>query len=143
MSSGIVVRDLAPLLRSKHADPGVVVVDERGRHAISLLSGHQGGGNALARRVAALLGGTAVITTASDVRELPALDLLGQTPGPGPASGAGNQLASGREKRRLPSSTSFAAPQPWLAVGWNRGPDPRKRSIGERRSGCCGPGGRR
>ena len=63
MSTGIVVRDLAPLLRSKHADPAVVVVDERGRHAISLLAGHKGGGNELARQVARLLGGTPVITT--------------------------------------------------------------------------------
>jgi precorrin-4 C11-methyltransferase len=77
MASGIVVRDLAPLLRSKHADPAVVVLDERGWHAVSLLSGHQGGANDLARRVAALLGGTPVLTTASDVQGLPAIDLLG------------------------------------------------------------------
>lgn len=77
MSSGIVVRDLAPLLRSKHADPAVVVMDERGLHAVSLLSGHIGGANDLARQVARLLGGTPVLTTASDVRGLPALDTLG------------------------------------------------------------------
>ena len=88
MSTGIVVRDLAPLLRSKHADPAVIVVDERGRHAISLLAGHEGGGNELARRVAALLGAAPVITTASDVNGLPALDLIGQ---PG-----GWRLAGGR-----------------------------------------------
>lgn len=81
MASGIVVRDLAPLLRSKHADPGVVVLDEAGRHAVSLLSGHQGGANRLARRIADCLGGTAVITTASDVQDLPALDLLGEAEG--------------------------------------------------------------
>jgi cobalt-precorrin 5A hydrolase len=81
MSSGIVVRDLAPLLRSKHIDPAVVVVDERGQHAISLLAGHKGGGNEIARRVARLLGGTPVITTASDVNQLPALDLIGQPEG--------------------------------------------------------------
>ncbi|RME78249.1 MAG: precorrin-4 C(11)-methyltransferase [Chloroflexi bacterium] len=76
MASGIVVRDLAPLLRSKHTDPAVVVVDEQGRHAVSLLSGHKGGANALAVRVAQLLGGTPVVTTASDGQGLPALDLL-------------------------------------------------------------------
>lgn len=85
MATGIVVRELAPFLRSKHADPAVVVLDERGRHAISLLGGHRGGANELARRVATLLGGTAVITTSSDVQELPAIDLLaverGWTPG--------------------------------------------------------------
>jgi cobalt-precorrin 5A hydrolase / precorrin-3B C17-methyltransferase len=81
MAAGIVIRDLAPVLRSKHADPAVVVLDERGQHAISLLSGHQGGANDLARRVAGLLGGTPVLTTASDVRGLPALDLLGRDEG--------------------------------------------------------------
>ena len=77
MASGIVVRELAPLLRSKHSDPAVVVVDELGRYAVSLLSGHLGGANALAGQVAQILGGTAVITTASDGQGAPALDLLG------------------------------------------------------------------
>ncbi|MGQ9501402.1 MAG: precorrin-4 C(11)-methyltransferase [Anaerolineae bacterium] len=77
MSSGIVVRELAPLLRSKYEDAGVVVVDEQGRYAVSLLAGHRGGANLLARQVADLLGGHAVVTTASDVQEIPALDLLG------------------------------------------------------------------
>ena len=81
MASGIVVRDLAPVLRNKHTDPAVVVMDPLGQHAISLLSGHKGGGNQLARDVAALLGGTAVLTTASDVQALPALDLLGKDAG--------------------------------------------------------------
>lgn len=75
MAAGIVVRALAPLLEDKERDPAVVVVDERGRHAVSLLSGHLGGGNQLARRVAAISGGRAVITTASDVLELVPLDL--------------------------------------------------------------------
>ena len=75
MAAGIVVRLLAPLLGDKERDPCVVVVDERGRHAVSLLGGHLGGGNELARTVAALSGGTAVITTASDTLELVALDL--------------------------------------------------------------------
>ena len=75
MAAGIVVRALAPLLEDKERDPAVVVVDERGRHAVSLLSGHLGGGNELARRVAASSDGQAVITTASDVLELAPLDL--------------------------------------------------------------------
>jgi precorrin-4 C11-methyltransferase len=81
MASGIVVRELAPLLKSKHADPGVVVVDEQGRFAISLLAGHKGGANQLAQQVAGLLGGQAVLTTASDGQGLPALDLLGREQG--------------------------------------------------------------
>jgi cobalt-precorrin 5A hydrolase len=75
MAAGIAVRAVAPLLADKASDPCVVVVDEKGEHAISLLSGHLGGGNDLARRVAALTGGTAVITTASEVRGLAPIDL--------------------------------------------------------------------
>ncbi|WP_417910156.1 cobalt-precorrin 5A hydrolase [Candidatus Electronema sp. PJ] len=75
MAAGIVVRALAPLLCDKTTDPAVVVCDEQGQFAVSLLSGHLGGGNALARQVAALLGGQAVITTASDVLGHTALDL--------------------------------------------------------------------
>ena len=76
MAAGIVVRGIAPYLRGKDTDPAVVVVDEAGRFAVSLLSGHLGGANDLARRVAQVLGGTAVITTATDVQGLPALDVL-------------------------------------------------------------------
>ncbi|OGR31175.1 MAG: hypothetical protein A2139_12360 [Desulfobacca sp. RBG_16_60_12] len=76
MAAGIVVRGIAPYLKGKDTDPAVVVVDEGGRFAVSLLSGHIGGANELARRVAKVLGGTAVITTATDVQGLPALDVL-------------------------------------------------------------------
>jgi cobalt-precorrin 5A hydrolase len=76
MAAGIVVRGLAPYLKSKATDPAVVVVDEAGRFAVSLLSGHLGGANDLARRVAQVLGGVPVITTATDVQGLPAPDLL-------------------------------------------------------------------
>ena len=75
MAAGIVVRAIAPLCRDKKADPCVLVLDEKGQFVISLLSGHLGGGNALARQVAAITGGTAVITTASDVTGHTALDL--------------------------------------------------------------------
>ena len=76
MAAGIVVRGIAPYLKGKDTDPAVVVVDEAGRFAVSLLSGHLGGANELARRVATVLGGTAVITTATDVHGLPALDQI-------------------------------------------------------------------
>jgi cobalt-precorrin 5A hydrolase len=85
MATGIVVRTIAPLLRDKYRDPAIVVCDEQGRFAISLLSGHLGGANELAQRVAAATGGQAVLTTASDVLGRTALDLwcrdLGLTPG--------------------------------------------------------------
>ena len=67
MAAGIVVRILSPLIVHKTSDPGVVVMDQRGRYAISLLSGHLGGANDLAREMAALSGGDPVITTATDV----------------------------------------------------------------------------
>lgn len=76
MACGIVVRSLAPHLQGKDQDPAVVVVDEKGQFAISLLSGHIGGANDLARKVAFLTGGTPVITTATDVQGLPAFDEL-------------------------------------------------------------------
>lgn len=75
MATGIVVRALAPLIEDKRTDPCVLVVDEEGHFAISLLSGHLGGGNDLTRTVAKLCGGQAVITTASDVLGLTALDI--------------------------------------------------------------------
>ncbi|MBX6377776.1 MAG: cobalamin biosynthesis protein, partial [Clostridia bacterium] len=78
ISLGAVVRMLAGVLQDKHTDPGVVVVDDRARFAVAVLSGHLGGANDLARRVAALLGATPVITTASDVGGTIAVDLLGR-----------------------------------------------------------------
>jgi cobalamin biosynthesis protein CbiG len=75
MATGIVVRAMAFLLEDKKTDPAVIVLDETGKYAISLLSGHIGGANALARKVADLLGARAVITTASDVQGKIALDL--------------------------------------------------------------------
>lgn len=76
MAMGIVFRLLAPHLHDKRHDPAVVVLDEKGRFAISALSGHLGGANDLARRLQEKLGSLAVITTATDVHGLPAVDLL-------------------------------------------------------------------
>ena len=66
MALGIVIRVIAPLIKSKHVDPAVVVVDENRRFAISALSGHEGGANRLASQVASILHAESVITTASD-----------------------------------------------------------------------------
>lgn len=78
---GICVRLIAPLLEDKHTDPAVVCTDTGGRYAIPVVSGHIGGANALAERVAHITGGTAVITTQSDNEHLWALDTTGRTYG--------------------------------------------------------------
>jgi len=75
MATGIVLRAIAPLLEDKNTDPCIIALDERGAFAISLLSGHIGGGNALTHKVAEAIGATPVITTASDVLGLTAVDL--------------------------------------------------------------------
>ena len=76
MATGIVVRTIAPLIRSKAEDPAVVVVDDRGHHAVSLLSGHIGGANELAIRIADCIDADPVITTATDVNRIAAIDVL-------------------------------------------------------------------
>ena len=75
-AAGIVVRAMAPLLADKKHDPAVVVLDHNGHYAVSLLAGHLGGANELARRIADILGGQAVITTGTDAMDRPSLDLL-------------------------------------------------------------------
>ncbi|MCL4368671.1 MAG: cobalamin biosynthesis protein [Actinobacteria bacterium] len=77
-SVGMTVRLMAPLMKDKHTDPAVVAVDDAGRFAVSVLSGHVGGANELASRVAATLGCQPVITTASDLLGTVAVDLLGR-----------------------------------------------------------------
>ncbi|MBI2354330.1 MAG: cobalt-precorrin 5A hydrolase [Deltaproteobacteria bacterium] len=81
MAAGIVVRMIAPLLESKETDPAVVVMDDAGRFAVSLLSGHLGGANELAERCAFISGARAVVTTATDANDLPSFDMLAKEQG--------------------------------------------------------------
>lgn len=80
-AAGIAVRAIAPCLVHKSQDPGVAVMDESGQFCISLLSGHMGGGNELARRVAEICGATAVITTATDREGLFSVDVYARRHG--------------------------------------------------------------
>jgi cobalt-precorrin 5A hydrolase len=76
MATGIVVRSIARHLTDKTTDPAIVVMDEKGRFVISLLSGHLGGANAVASQIAEKLNATEVITTASDVNGLQSVDMI-------------------------------------------------------------------
>ncbi|WP_243291085.1 cobalamin biosynthesis protein [Bacillus sp. FJAT-47783] len=78
ISLGAVVRMIAPILKDKKTDPGVVVIDDKGEHVISVLSGHIGGANELTREVAKALTAKPIITTASDVQQTIPVDLFGK-----------------------------------------------------------------
>ena len=75
---GICVRTIAPYIKNKHEDPAVVCIDSLGQNAISVLSGHVGGANNLAREIAGMIGAREVITTQSDNAGLWALDTFEQ-----------------------------------------------------------------
>ncbi len=100
-------------MQNKWCDPGVVVVDEGGNFAVSLVGGHWGGANRLAREVAACLGAAPVVTTATDVQGKPAIDLLarqwGFRPVPGERVKVINSALLAGERWR--SSASGACPE--------------------------------
>lgn len=73
-AAGIAVRCIAPYVRDKYTDPAVVVVDDMGKYVIPILSGHIGGANELAGEIADIIGAEAVITTATDLHGLFAVD---------------------------------------------------------------------
>ncbi len=75
-ATGIAVRVIAPYIKDKYSDPAVVSVDVASKYVVPLLSGHVGGANELAKRVAQILGATPIISTRSDIEELWPLDTL-------------------------------------------------------------------
>lgn len=81
MATGIVVRTIAPLLKHKSVDPAVLVMDEGGKHVISLLSGHLGGANGWTLYLAEKLGADPVITTASDIQGIKGVDTFAMEQG--------------------------------------------------------------
>lgn len=76
-SLGAVIRLISNLLKDKKTDPAVIVIDDKANFVISALSGHLGGANSLTKSIADILNSTPVITTAADVNETIAVDLLG------------------------------------------------------------------
>ncbi|WP_298499001.1 cobalt-precorrin 5A hydrolase [uncultured Methanobrevibacter sp.] len=76
MASGILIRTIAPIIRSKITDPAVINIDDRGNFVISTLSGHLGGANKLTNKIADLIGAQPVITTSSDVNSKLGIDVL-------------------------------------------------------------------
>ncbi|MFG2499717.1 precorrin-3B C(17)-methyltransferase [Streptomyces sp. NPDC048441] len=108
LATGAVVRLLAPLLRGKDVDPGVVCVDEAGRFAVALLGGHEGGANTLAQEVGDVLGATPVVTTATDSVDVPGLDTLG-IPVEGDVAGVTRAVLDG-EQVALHAELSYPLP---------------------------------
>ncbi|MGY0394848.1 cobalt-precorrin 5A hydrolase [Fusobacterium sp. SYSU M8A802] len=78
MATGIVIRKISCLIKSKDIDPAVLVIDEGGNFVISLLSGHIGGANELTYKVANTFSLLPIITTSSDVTGKIAIDTLSQ-----------------------------------------------------------------
>ena len=76
MASGILIRSIAPYIKSKTKDPAVLNIDDNGNFVISTLSGHLGGANKLTNKIAALINATPVITTSSDVNNKLGIDVL-------------------------------------------------------------------
>ncbi|MGF0172516.1 precorrin-3B C(17)-methyltransferase [Streptomyces sp. Marseille-Q5077] len=113
LATGAAVRLVAPLLADKATDPGVVCVDEGGRFAVSLVGGHGGGANELARQVGELLGARPVVTTATDAVGVPGLDTLG-LPVEGDVAGVSRALLDGEP---VALRAEVAWPLPPLRVG--------------------------
>jgi cobalt-precorrin 5A hydrolase len=76
MATGIMIRSICNLFKNKIDDPGVLIIDEKGKHVISLLSGHLGGANDLSIKIANIIGADPVITTATDINNKYGIDSL-------------------------------------------------------------------
>ena len=128
-AAGIAVRGIAPWVRSKKTDPAVVIVDETGRFAIPILSGHIGGANELALRIASAIGAEPVVTTATDLHSLFAVDVFATK----------NKLRIGSMQLAKEVSAALLAGEP---VGFRSdfpvaGELPKELTSGEAAIGVC------
>lgn len=76
MATGIMIRNICPFIQNKKSDPAVLVIDERGKHVISLLSGHLGGANKLTLKISNMIGSDPVITTSTDLNHKFGVDCI-------------------------------------------------------------------
>ena len=128
-ATGIAVRAIAPWVRDKKTDPAVLALDETGRFVIPLLSGHLGGANALAETLAERIGATPVITTATDLNDLFAVDVFAKN----------NRLFITDMERAKEVSAAMLAGEP---VGFSSdlpvsGTLPKGLTAGNARIGVC------
>lgn len=136
---GIAVRSIAPHVKNKMTDPAVVVVDEAGKFVVPVLSGHVGGANRLARKIADFINAVPVITTATDVNNLTAVDEWAVKndcliENPECVKNVSGAVLEGKTVGVAVTSENIAAPFPitlWLrprvlvlGAGCNRGVDP-------------------
>ncbi len=113
---GIAVRAIAPLAESKTSDPAVVCLDDLGRNVVPLLSGHLGGANDLAVKIASVMGGNAVVTTSTDLHGITAPDTWARRTGltvenPREIRAVSGALIDGREIGV--AVTEETIPPPW------------------------------
>ncbi len=119
-AAGIAVRSLAPFVQSKETDPAVVSLDEGGRFAIPLLSGHLGGANDAAQVIADFLGAIPVVTTATDVRGLWAIDTW--------AKAHGWQIPDLLQAKKISAAVLAGKKIFSVGIGCRRGSDSRRLS---------------
>jgi cobalt-precorrin 5A hydrolase/precorrin-3B C17-methyltransferase len=111
LAAGAIIRLIAPLLGGKDHDPAVICVDEAHRYAIPLLGGHAAGANDLAKRIADILGAEPVITTATDITGITALDELdGFTVDPASAVAAVTKAILDGERVTLTTDRTWPLP---------------------------------
>jgi len=116
-AAGIVVRSIAPHLQSKETDPAVVCLDQSGRYAVSLLSGHLGGANELARQCARAVGGHPVITTATDSAGVLSVDVLAQQKGL--SIGNIERVKTVNMALLEGQTVQLHDPEDWLGLAWD------------------------